>query len=89
MECSQRNGRIDGYRLIYYPNMNSSDNESVVINGSNINTFTVVGLQPGINYTLTLEVASRNYSLFGNEIRRTVSTSMPQGIPVIHVNPVI
>ena len=81
VECSQRNGRIDGYRLIYYPTMNGHDRDSVLINGSKTSTFTIVGLQPRVNYTLTLGAVGGNYSnfLFGNESRRTVSTSVPQG----------
>ena len=79
MECSQRNGKIDGYRLIYYPTVNSNDNESILIDGSSTNNFIIVGLQPRVNYTLTLTAVSGNYSLFGNESRRTVQTSMPQG----------
>ena len=80
MECSQRNGRIDGYRLIYYPTMNSHDNESILIDGSNTNAFTVVGLQPRVNYMLTLRAVGGNYTSFGEESRRTVLTSVPQGI---------
>ena len=82
MECSQRNGRIDGYRLIYYPTMNSRDTDSVLINGSKTSTFIVVGLQPRVNYTLTLEAVGGNDTLFGEESRRTVLTSVPQGIIV-------
>lgn len=82
MECSQRNGRIDGYRLSYYPTMNSSDDEAILIDGSNTNTYTIVGLQPRVNYTLTLRAIGGNYSLFGKEERRTVKISEPKGIIV-------
>lgn len=75
MECSHRNGRIDGYRLT----INSSDNERIVIDGSNTNTFTIVGLQPSSDYTLILEAVSGNYSLYGNESRMIISTLMPEG----------
>ena len=80
MECSQRNGMIDGYRLVYYPTMNSSDNEATLIDGSNTNTYTIVGLQPRVEYTLTLRAIGGNYSLFGTEERKTVQTSEPEGI---------
>ena len=82
MKCSQRNGRIDGYRLIYYPTIYSyccSDNESILINGSNTNTFTIVGLQPRADYTLKLGAVGGNYTLFGPESRGTVQTSVPPG----------
>jgi hypothetical protein len=60
--------------------MNSGDMESISIDGSNTNTFTIVGLQPRIGYTLTLRAVSGNYTLFGEESRRMVQTSVPQGI---------
>ena len=80
MECSQRNGEIDGYRLIYYPTMNRIDNESIIINSSNTRTFTIVGLQPSISYTLNLGALGGNYSLYGRESSITVQTSVPEGI---------
>ena len=80
VECSQRNGEIDGYRLIYYPTINTGDNESILIDGSNTNTYTVVGLQPRIYYTLVLGAVGGNYTLFGPENSRMVLTSVPQGI---------
>ena len=82
MECSQRNGEIDGYRLIYYPTMNSDANENILIDGSNTNTFTIVGLQPRVDYTLNLGAIGRNYTFFDEESSRTVQTSGPPGIIV-------
>ena len=84
MECSQRNGEIDGYRLIYYPTMNSGDNESILIDGSNTNTFTIVGLQPRVDYTLNLGAVGRDYTFFDEESSKTVQTSVPPGIYLIH-----
>ena len=87
MECSQRNGRIDGYRLVYYPTMDSSNNESILINGSNTNTYVIIGLQPRINYTLTLWAVSENYFLFRIESsNKTVLTLMPQGNKLFNAN---
>ena len=80
MECSQRNGEIDGYRLIYYPTMNSDDNESISIDGSNTNNFTIDGLQPRVDYTLNLGAIGRNYTFYDKESSRMVQTSVPLGI---------
>ena len=83
MECSQRNGKVDGYRLIYYPStMNTGDNESVLIDGSNTNTFKIVGLQPRVYYTLVLGAVGRNYTFFDEESSKMVQTSVPPGIIV-------
>ena len=81
MECSQRNGEIDGYRLIYYPTMDSGDNESILIDGSNTNHFTIVGLQPRVEYTLTLGAVGGNSTLFGVNNSTSISTLTPQGKP--------
>ena len=82
MECSERNGEIDGYRLIYHPTMNSDDNENILIDGSNTNNFTIVGLQPRVDYTLNLGAVGRNYTFFDEESSKTVQTSVPPGIIV-------
>ena len=83
VECLNRNGEIDGYILTYYPTTNSSDNQSVLIYGSNNRTFTVVGLQPSISYMLKLRAVNGNYSLLGPEMEETVVTSNPDGNKVI------
>ena len=79
VECSQRNGEIGGYRLVYYPTTDSSDNESVLIDDSNSKTFTIVGLQPRTNYTLRLEAVNTELSLFGPDAQETVITTNPDG----------
>ena len=83
MECSERNGEIDGYRLIYHPTMDSGDNENISIDGSNTTTFTIVGLQPRVDYTLILGAVGGNYTLFNESISTSISTStsIPQGKP--------
>ena len=84
VECSQRNGEIDGYRLVYYPTTDSSDNnKSVLINDSNSKTFTIVGLQPRMNYTVRLEAVNTELSLIGPGAQKTVITSDPNGIKII------
>ena len=79
MECSQRNGRIDGYRLIYFPTVDSDDIENILINGSNTSAFTIVVLQPRVHYTLLLRAVGGNYTLFGENSSISESTSIPRG----------
>ena len=66
---------------IYYPTDDSSDIESVFINSSNSKSFTIVGLQPRINYTLTLEAVNTKLLLIGQGAQElvTVVTSNPDG----------
>jgi hypothetical protein len=67
--------------------MKSGDNETILIDGSNSNTFTIVGLQPRIDYTLTLRAVGGNYTLSGEmEIRESVETSVPQSIILLSIS---
>ena len=89
MECSQRNGRINGYILVYYHTMTeSSDVETIPIDGSNTNTYTIVGLQPRVKYTFKLAAFGGNYSNFGPNSMITATTSVPQGIVSLKYSPI-
>ena len=80
VECSQRNGEIDGYKLTYHPTENSKDIKSILILGSANRAFTIVGLQPRINYTLILSATNSNFTSFGPSVEITVATSVPNGM---------
>ena len=89
VECSLRNGPIDGYRLIYNHtsyNQNGdilyNDTEVIFVKG-NPRSFTIIGLQPSITYTITFEAINRNYTSFGPIVHRAVDTSQPNGKFVI------
>ena len=89
VECSLRNGPIDGYRLIYnHTSYNQdgdilyNDTEVIFVKG-NPRSFTIIGLQPSITYTMTVEAINRNYSSFGPKVYRAVVTSQPNGKFVI------
>ena len=82
VECSQQNGEIDGYTLMYYPNYDPSNRESIWINDESSTSFTLVGLQPRMTYTLRL-TAGNNTVYSSNNIHyaeQTVNTTVPPGI---------
>ena len=87
VECSQRNGEINGYRLLYFPTRRSNENQSILINGSTNTSFTIVGLQPRAECTLRLSAVNGNYTLFGPDSEQTMVTSKPNGM-WLHVHEV-
>ena len=82
MECSKRNGEIDGYTLLYYPNDDQINNESLLINDGSSTSFTLVGLQPRMTYTLRLKAGNNTVSSPNNMqyAEQTVNTTVPPGI---------
>ena len=83
VDCLQRNGLIDAYRLAYYPAADSSDRTTVPpIAGTSKSDrmYTAVGLPPNMSYTFELE-AVNNYNIFvrSPQVTLTVSTTSPQG----------
>ena len=83
VECSLRNGKIDGYSLVYYPSNDQRYSESIIwINDGRSTSFTLVGLQPRMTYTLIL-VAVNDAVSTSDSIKyavETVTTAVPFGI---------
>ena len=82
VECSLRNGEIDGYSLMYYPSNDQSYSESIWINDGRSSSFTLIGLQPQMTYTLRL-VAVNDAVSTSDSIKyavETVTTTVPFGI---------
>ena len=82
VHCQERNGRIDGYRVVYYPTL-SSDNDQIArtiagTEGSD-RMFSITGLPPRTNYTF--EVQALNFFLATDSVPvvYTTSTTAPQG----------
>ena len=84
VECSQRNGPIDGYRLNHYRTYDKLDNKSIIIHGGGSRTFTIAGLQPRFNYTFTIEAINQNYTSFGPHTRTTVVMSVPKSMSTLY-----
>ena len=81
VDCQQRNGGTDGYRVIYYPTSNPFDTNAMTLSGvSDANRiFTVTGLPPRTNYIFQVQAFNVVLDVRGEVANLTVNTSTPQG----------
>ena len=81
MECQERKGETDGYRVVYYPTSDPSDRSARTITGTGESDrmFTVTGLPPRTNYTFEVQASNPGLDVRGAPAALTVSTTAPQG----------
>ena len=84
VHCQERNGRIDGYRVVYYPTL-SSDNDQIArtiagTEGSD-RMFSITGLPPRTNYTFEVQALNLFFAMHSVPAvyNYTTSTTAPQG----------
>ena len=82
VHCQERNGRIDGYRVVYYPTL-SSDNDQIArtiagTEGSD-RMFSITGLPPRTNYTFEVQALNFFLAMHSVPVVYTTSTTAPQG----------
>ena len=86
VECLQRNGDINQYRVMYYPTSNSNNNAIRFVDGTGDNerVFTAVGLLPRTRYTFSVQAYyAMAMDLHVPSATVDVETSIPQGDYVI------
>ena len=90
VDCQERNGHTDGYRLIYYRTFSSDSNDQIartlVGTGDNDRMFSITGLPPQTNYTFEVQASNSNIDMRGPPAFYTASTTAPQGIYVRVLN---
>jgi hypothetical protein len=91
VDCEERNGHTDSYRLIYYPASDPSVRTNVrTISRTGIDdrvlNFCVSGLPPHTNYTFEVQASNPNVDLRGPPAVYTTSTTAPQGKKHAHVH---
>ena len=81
VDCQERNGRTDGYRVIYYPASNPSDRVARLLVGTDNNDriFTITGLPPQTSYTFEVQAANPDIDARGPPAFYTANTTAPQG----------
>ena len=82
VDCQERNGHIDSYRLIYYPVADPSVRTNVwTILGTGVDDriFSLSGLPPRTNYTFEIQASNPNVDMRGPPAFYTASTTAPQG----------
>ena len=83
VDCQERNGHIDSYRLIYYPTIDPYGDRSTVrtILGTRVDNriFSANGLPPRTNYTFKVQASNPNIDVRGPPASYTANTTAPQG----------
>ena len=79
--CQEHNGRIDAYRVVYYPTLNPSDRvaRTVIGTGDNDRVFSVDGLPPRTSYTFEVQASNPIIDVRGPPAFYTANTTAPQG----------
>ena len=80
VDCQERNGFTDSYRVVYYPTSDPSDRKARVLTGTGDSDrmFTATGLHPRTSYTFEVQASNTNLDVRGAPATFTVSTSTPQ-----------
>ena len=83
VDCQERNGRIDSYRLVYYPTLSSNPSDQVaqtlVGTGDNDRMFSITGLPPRTSYTFEVQASNTHIDACGPRAFYTANTTAPQG----------
>lgn len=85
VECLQRNGEINRYRVMYYPTSDSNDNTISYVDGTGDSerVFTAIGLLPRTSYTFRVQAYYTMAMELVPSATIDVETSIPQGDYVI------
>ena len=81
VNCQQRNGDTDSYRILYYPAANSNARMAQTIQGieESNRIFSVTGLPPRTSYTFEVQASNTLLDVRGSPAVLTASTLAPQG----------
>ena len=80
VDCHERNGGTDSYRVVYYPTLDVGDAyaRTSAGTGDSERVFTVTGLPPRTSYTFEVQASNPDLDVRGAPATFTISTSAPQ-----------
>ena len=81
VDCQERNGYTDGYRIVYYPTLSPSNRIARTLIGieENDRMFSITGLPRRTNYTFEVQAMNPNIDMRGPPAFYTASATAPQG----------
>ena len=81
VNCRDRNGHTDSYRVVSYPTLSPNDQVARTVVGTEDNRrmFSITGLPPRTNYTFEVQASNPNIDMSGSAAVYTESTTAPQG----------
>ena len=80
VDCQERNGPTDSYRVVFYPTSSPSDTTARTLVGieDNDRMFSVTGLPPRTSYTFEVQASNTNIDMRGAPAIYTADTTAPQ-----------
>ena len=83
VDCQERNGHIDSYRIVYYPTFDPygyrTNARTIFGTGDDDRLFSANGLLPRMNYTFKVQTSNFNIDARGPPALYTANTTAPQG----------
>ena len=81
VNCQDRNGRVGGYRIVYYPTSNPNDIVAQTPDGTEDNhrMLSITGLPPRTSYTFEVQASNNWIDFRGPPAIYTANTTAPQG----------
>ena len=80
VDCQERNGDVESYRIVYYPTLDPGDRSARTVagTGDSDRIFTFTGLPPRTSYTFEVQASNPGLDVRGARATFTISTSAPQ-----------
>ena len=80
VDCLERNGETDSYRVVDYPTLYPNERSGRTIAGTEDSDrkFSVTGLTPRTSYTFEVQASNPGFDLRGAPATLTVNTTAPQ-----------
>lgn len=77
VNCQERNGPTDSYRVVYCPTSNSSKQHAQTVVGTRVGDrkFSVSGLPPWTSYTFEVQASNAVINVYGAPSTITVATN--------------
>ena len=87
MDCQERNGETDTYRIVDYPTLDPGDRSarSIAGIGDSDRMFTVTGLPPRTSYTFEVQASNPGLDVRGAPATLTVNTTAPQSVLLVDI----
>ena len=88
VDCQERNGHTDSFRLVYYPASHPgvrTNALTILGTGAGDRIFSVSGLPPRTNYTFEVQASNPNVNLRGPPAFHTAKTTASHGKTHTHL----
>ena len=85
VDCRDRNGIVESYRVVYYPTSNSNDRVARTVSGQHDRMYSIFGRPPRTSYTFEVQASNTLLDVRGPLAIFTVSTTAPQSELLVYI----